>query len=148
MANRPPRDLIDYLDDDTLDEDETPFIPVRPDSTPDVSYRFFCGLFAGIAGGALPTLAPWLAGLMIFAGYGVAGHALRGTRSRIARALGLGFNVVALAGSAMAVGGVLFPRTTWDVVSAIADRHILFLSVATLAWPIGFLKYIYGRLAH
>jgi hypothetical protein len=86
---------------------------------------------------------------MIFAGYGIAGHALRGKHSRrLAHALGFGFNILALAGAAMAIGGVFFPRTTWDIVSAIADRHILFLSVATLAWPIGLVKYVYGRVAH
>ena len=31
MTAESPRDLIDYVDDNSQHEDETPFIPVRPD---------------------------------------------------------------------------------------------------------------------
>jgi hypothetical protein len=134
-------DAIDYIDDDTQDEDVTLFIPVRPDSSLDGASVFFCGVLFGVSGGALAGIAPWLAGFLIFGGYGVAALTLGG--GRMARALSFGFFVLALAGAAMALGGVLFPRLTWDVVSAIAERHALFLSVALLAWPIAFARYLY-----
>jgi hypothetical protein len=142
MSPREP-DAIDYIDDDTQDEDVTLFLPVRPDSFLDGLSGFLGGILIGVSGGALAQIAPWLAGLLIFAGYGMAAYALGGGRSLFARALSFGFFVVALAGAAMAVGGVLFPRPTWAVVSAIAERHALFLSVALLAWPIGFARYLY-----
>lgn len=142
-----PREIdpIDYVDDDTQDEDVTLFIPVRPDSflEGDAVSGFLGGVLIGVSGGALAQIAPWLAGILIFAGYGMASYALGGRRHRLARALSFGFFVLALGGAAMAVGGVLFPRPTWAVVSAIAERHALFLSVAALAWLIGFARYIH-----
>jgi hypothetical protein len=144
MAPREP-DAIDYFDDDTQDEDVTLFLPVRPDSFLDGASGFIGGVLIGVSGGALAPIAPWLAGLLIFAGYGMAAFALGGRRNLFARSLSFGFFVLALAGAAMALGGVLFPRPTWSILSAISERHALFLSVAALAWPIGFARYLYLR---
>jgi hypothetical protein len=138
-------DVIDYIDDDTQNEDHTLFLPVRPDSVPDGVSGFLGGVLIGVSGGALAQIAPWLAGVLIFAGYGMAACALGGRRDLFTRALSFGFSVLALTGAAMAVGGVLFPRPTWAIVSAIAERHALFLSVAIMAWPIGFARYLYLR---
>ncbi len=146
MAARFERDVIDYLDDDTLDEDHSLFIPVRPDHAPDGWAGFIGGALIGAAGGALATIAPWLAGLLIAGGYGAAAHVLGGGGSRFARALAFGFGAVALAGAATALGGVFFPRTTWSILSAIAARHALFLSVALLPWPLGLARYLHLRL--
>ncbi len=144
MTGRFERDVIDYFDDDTQNEDETPFVPVRPEGAPYGWASFFIGgMLIGAAAGSLAPIAPWLAGLLIFAGYGVAAYAVGGRRNRIARALSFGFGVMALAGAAMALGGVFFPKATWSVVSAIADRHALFLSVALLAWPISLARYLH-----
>jgi hypothetical protein len=100
-------------------------------------------MLIGVGAGALPTIAPWLAGLLIFIGYGAAAYALGGSRNRIARALSFGFGVMAAAGAAMGLGGIFFPEATWSAVSAVANRHALFLSVALLAWPIGFARYLH-----
>ncbi|MFZ1109592.1 MAG: hypothetical protein WAN43_14765 [Rhodomicrobium sp.] len=142
MAPR-EHDAIDYIDDDTQDEDVTLFLPVRPDSAVDGASGFLGGVLAGVSGGALAQIVPWLAGLLIFAGYGMAACALGGSRSLFARSLSFGFTVLAVAGAAMALGGMFFPRQTWSILSAISERHALFLSVAALAWPIGFARYLY-----
>jgi 4-hydroxybenzoate polyprenyltransferase len=144
MPARSQRDVIDYVDDDTQNEDETPFIPVRPDGVPNAWNWFFGGILLGIAGGALVPLAPWLAGLLIFIGYGMTAYSLRQTRNRFAQALSFGFGILALIGGAMFLGRIFFPNTTWSIIAAVADRHSIFISVAIAAWPIGLAKYLYG----
>jgi hypothetical protein len=136
------RDVIDYVDDETQDEDDTLFLPMRPNNASTGWGGFLGGALAGVAAGSLAPIAPWLAGLLVFAGYGVAAYALGGSRNRLARALSFGFGVMAAAGAAMALGGVFFPAATWSVISAIAERHAVFLSVAILPWPIGFVRYL------
>ena len=147
MASRPPSDFIDYVDDETQDEDDTPFFPVRPATLLDTWSGFFGGILIGLAGGALIPLAPWLGGLMVFAGYGMTALTLSGSRNRFARALSFGFGILALAGGIMLLGTIFFPAFTWSFVAAAAQHHVVFVSVAALAWVIGVAKYIYGRLA-
>ncbi len=147
MAVESPRDLIDYIDDTSQHEDETAFIPVRPDGgSPDAWSGFWGGMLIGIAGGALVPLAPWLGGSLIFAGYGMTALTLRGSRNSFARALGFGFALLSGVGAAMVVGQIFLPYTTASLIAAAAARHILFISIATLAWPIALLRYLSGFL--
>ena len=145
MAAETPRDLIDYVDDNSQHEDETPFLPVRPDDgSPDAWSAFWGGMLIGIAGGALVPLAPWLGGSLIFAGYGMTALSLRGSRRRFGRALGFGFALLSFVGAAMVLGQIFFPYTTASLIAAAAARHLIFISIATLAWPIAILKYLSG----
>lgn len=144
MSARSRRDLIDYVDDNTQDEDGTPFIPVRSDGNfVDFWSGFFGGLLIGVAGGGLATVAPWLAGLLVFGGYGMAAITLRRSRNRLWRSLGFGFGVVALAGGAAVLGLIVFPETTHAIFAAAAARHMIFISVAGLAWAIGLVRYLF-----
>ncbi len=143
MAVQSPRDVIDYIDDNSQNEDETAFFPVRPDSMPDAWSGFLGGILIGLAGAALVVLAPWLGGSLIFVGYGMTALTLRGRRNRFARALGFGYALLAWAGAAMLLGEIFFPNVTASVVDAAASHHAVFISMATLAWPIALLKYIF-----
>ncbi|MGB7915187.1 MAG: hypothetical protein WCF79_07860 [Rhodomicrobium sp.] len=143
MAPRSPRDVIEYFDDNSEHEDETAFFPVRPDGPPDSWSFFWGGILIGLAGAGLVTLAHWLAGLLIFAGYGMTAASLRGSRTRFARALGFGYALLACVGAAMLLGTMFFPNVTASVIAAAAAHHVIFLSLATLAWPIALLKYVF-----
>ena len=143
MAARSPRDVIDYLDDNSQDEDETPFFPVRPDSSPDWWSGFWGGILIGLAGAALVTLAPWLGGSLIFAGYGMTALSLRGSRNGFPRALGFGYALLACVGAAMALGQLFFPNSTASVIDAAAAHHVILITLAALAWPIALLKYLF-----
>ena len=143
MAARSPRDVIEYFDDDSQNEDETPFSPVRPDSLPDAWSAFWGGILIGLSGAALVTLAPWLAGSLIFAGYGMTAFSLRGSRYRFLRALSFGYALLACLGAAMVLGQVFFPNTTASLIDAAAAHHVILISLATLAWPIALLKYLF-----
>ena len=144
MAQPSPRDFIEYIDDETQNEDETPFCPVRPDSGLDGWSGIWGGILIGVAGGALVPLAPWLGGSLIFAGYGMTALSLRGGKNRFARALSFGFALLAFVGGAMVLGQIFFPNTTASIIAAAAAHHVIFISVAILAWPIGLLKYLLG----
>ena len=144
MAARSPRDIIEYFDDNSQDEDETAFFPVRPDSLPDDWSYFWGGILIGLAGAGLLTLAPWLGGLLIFAGYVMTALSLRGSRTGFARALSFGYALLACVGAAMLLGAVFFPNVTASVIAAAAAHHVIFISLATLAWPIALLKYMFG----
>jgi hypothetical protein len=144
MAARSPRDVIEYFDDNSENEDETPFLPVRPDSSPDAWSGFWGGILIGLAGAGLVTLAPWLGGLLIFAGYVMTALSLRGSRTSFGRALGFGYALLACVGATMLLGTVFFPNVTASVIAAVAAHHVIFISLATLAWPIALLKYVFG----
>ena len=147
MSARSPRDVIDYIDDDSQNEDETPFCPVRTDSLPDSWSVFWCGILIGLAGAGLVTLAPWLAGSLIFLGYGMTALTLRGSHNGFARALGFGYGFLAFAGAAMVLGAVFFPKETASLIAAAAAHNNVFMSFATLAWPIALLKFLFDRLS-
>ncbi len=142
MSARSEPDLIDYIDDNTQREDESAFIPMRPDSFPDMWSAFYGGMLIGIAGGALATIAPWLAGALISTGYGMAAYALGGRANRVARALRFGFGIIALIGAAVFLGSIFFPHLTWSSIAYAARHHAIFLSVALLPWAIAVVKYI------
>jgi hypothetical protein len=144
MAKRSPSDLIDYIDDNSQNEDETPFFPVRPDSMPDAWSGFWGGILIGLAGAGLVTLAPWLGGTLVFVGYGMTALSLRGSRNGFGRALGFGYGLLACVGAAMVLGVVFLPDIAAAAIDAAAARHVIFISLAVLAWPIAFLKYFLG----
>ena len=146
MAAGSQRDVVDYFDDNTQNENDTAFIPVRRGRFPDSWSGFFGGILIGAAGGALMTLAPWLGGLLVFAGYSLTAMMLRRSRNPFPRALSFGFIVLALAGAAIFLGVVLLPETTSAFLAAAAARHAILISVVTLAWLIGLVRYIYIRL--
>jgi hypothetical protein len=143
MAARPPRDIIEYFDDTSQNEDETPFCPVPPEGSPDGWSFFWGGILIGLAGAALVTLAPWLAGSLIFVGYGMTALSLRGSRYEFGRALGFGYALLAFVGGAMVLGQVFFPNTTASIIDAAARHHVILISLATLAWPIALLRYLF-----
>jgi hypothetical protein len=144
MSSRSQRDFIDYIDDHSLHEDETPFIPVRPDGPPDSWSAFFGGTIIGISGGALVPFAPWLAGALVAIGYGMTAYTLGGSRNRFVRALRFGFAIPALIGAATVVGEALSPSTTWSIVKFLGDRHLIFCGLAAMPWVLTLLKYTYG----
>ncbi len=80
---------------------------------------------------------------MIFGGYGATSYMLSRSHRRSARALSFGFAILAAVGAAMFLGRVFFPHTTWSIIASAAEHHVIFISVATLAWPIGLMRYLY-----
>lgn len=145
MSTRSPRDVIDYIDDTSYHEDETPFFPVHPDQGPDWLSAFWGGILIGLAGAGLVTLLPWLAGTLIFGGYGLTALSLRGSRNGFARALGFGYGLMAGVGAAMLFGEIFFPKATAWIIAAAAQHHVILLSLAALAWPIALVKYLFAR---
>ena len=145
MPERSPRDVIDYIDDTSYHEDETPFFPVHPDQGLDWLSAFWGGILIGLAGASLVTLLPWLAGTLIFGGYSLTALSLRGSRNRFARALGFGYGLLAAVGATMVLGEIFFPKVTASLIDAAARHHIILLSLAILAWPIAFVRYLFTR---
>jgi hypothetical protein len=143
MSSRSPRDLIDYIGDNPSISNEAPIVPRRYGFL-DTWSGFLGGILLGIAGGALIPIGPWLGGLLILAGYGMAASVLRGSRNGYTNALRFGFIVSAIIGLALIVGHALFPRSTWSVISFFADRHLIFSGVAALPWAVSAVKYIIG----
>ncbi len=143
MSSSQERDMIDYIDDNSEDENETLFIPVRRDGPPGNWTGFYSGILIGVAGGGLVALAPWLGGALVFAGYAVTALTLKGPGSRFCRALRTGFWVSALVGASILAGEAFFPRTAWSLIQAASDRHVLFPGIAGMPWSIGLLKYLY-----
>ena len=145
MPERSPRDVIDYIDDTSYHEDETPFFPVHPDQGPDWLSAFWGGILIGLAGASLVTLLPWLAGTLIFGGYSMTALSLRGSRNGFPRALGFGYGLLAAVGAAMVLGEIFFPKVTAWTIQAAARHHLILISFATLAWPIALVKYLFAR---
>ena len=146
MAARSPRDLIDYVYEDSENEDGSLFLPVPSDSGTDEWSAFWGGLLIGLAGAGLVTLAPWLGGLLVFVGYGMTALSLRGSRSGFGQALRFGYGLLAFVGAAMLLGVIVFPNATASLIAAAAERHLIFISLATLAWPVALLKLVLGRV--
>jgi hypothetical protein len=143
MSSRQDHDEIDYFEDTAQHEDETLFIPV-PESTPDSWTAFYSGILIGLAGGGLMTLAPWLSGLLILAGYGLTALTLKSTGNRFIRALRFGFGLAALAGGVMLAGEILFPKVAWHYIAKAGERNLIFASVAVTPWILGLIRYIYA----
>jgi hypothetical protein len=144
MSSGPDRDeFLDYLDDKSQHEDETLFMPV-PDSRPDSWSVFYSGILIGIIGGSLIALAPWLSGLLVFAGYGVTAMTFKGRGNRLSRALRFGFGSSALFGAAILGGETVFPETEWGFIEAASNRHLTFAGIALMPWAAAVLRYAYA----
>ncbi len=142
MSSGQERDVIDYIDDESEHEDETPFVPVR-DNSPDNWTAFYTGILIGVAGGALIPLAPWLGGLLILLGYGTTAFTLRARGNRLTRALRSGFWLSATFGAALIVAEALFPKLAWSLVATAGERTIIFPTVVVMPWAAGLLRYAY-----
>jgi hypothetical protein len=138
------RDVIDVFDDNSPQEDGTYFIPV-PDGRPDKWTRFFCGLFMGIAGGALIPLGPWLGGALVLVGYGLVAHTIRGSSGRLGRGLCFGFAVSALVGALILAGSIFLPAMTSALIEFLGRHHAIFLGIIFMPWVAGAAKAFFSR---
>jgi len=116
----------------------------REQSTPDNWTAFYIGILIGLAGGALATLAPWLSGALILAGYAVTALTLKSTGSRFIRALRFGFGITALAGAVMLAAEILFPQAAWPCIEKAGEHSLIFVSVAVAPWLLGLIRYAYA----
>ncbi len=142
MASRRNKDLIEYIDDNSQHEDDTPFIPVRPETGLDTWTTFFGGILIAICGGALLTIAPWLGGAFVAVGYCLAAYSLRGARSRFAANLRFAFLLFAMLGAVITTFDCLAPRTTWSVIEYMGRKLPIFIGIAILPWVFGTTKYL------
>ncbi len=145
MSSGPERDMIDYIEPDPQHEDNTLFLPL-PSSKPDSWTVFNIGILTGIAGGVLLAVVPWLAGSLIFSGYGLAALTLKARYNRLVRALRLGFGLSSLYGAAILGGAIYFPDAIWRLIVIAGERHLLFPVTASLPWAIGISRYVYALL--
>ncbi|MGO9545987.1 MAG: hypothetical protein ACLPPF_14500 [Rhodomicrobium sp.] len=127
-------------------EHEDPFFLHVPENTLDSWSLFYSGILIGFAGGALPSAAPWLAGILIAAGYGLTAFTLKGPSRRFAGALRFGFVLSALSGAALFAGEIFAPKVTQIIVDAMGKHHLIFASIATTPWVLGVLRYVYALL--
>ena len=100
MSSNSERDVGDYVTDNSREEEGTLFVPV-PEGHRDPWMRLCAGILTGLAGAAIVTVSPWVAGALISIGYGLAALNLKGSANCCARALCFGFIVTALLGAAL-----------------------------------------------
>jgi hypothetical protein len=143
MSSRQDRDEIDYFEDTSDHEDETPFIPV-PENAPDSWTAFYSGILIGLAGGAVAPLAPWLSGVLILGGYGLTALTLKRNGSRFIRALRFGFAIAALSGAVMLAGEIFYPKAVWHCIEMAGRRSLIFASVALTPWLLALIRYAYA----
>jgi hypothetical protein len=143
MSSRQDRDEVDFFEDTTHREDETLFVPV-PESAPDSWTTFYSGILIGLAGGALASLAPWLSGMLILAGYALTAFTLKSTGNRFIRALRFGFGITACLGAVMLAGEILFPKAAWHCIEKAGERSLIFASVALTPWILGLVRYVFA----
>jgi hypothetical protein len=143
MSSRRDRDDTDYFVDTVEHEDETLFLPVS-ESAPDSWTAFYCGILIGLAGGALASLAPWLSGVLILAGYALTAFTLKSTGNRFIRALRFGFGATALLGAVMLAGEILYPQAAWHCIQMAGERSLIFASVALTPWLLGLVRYAFA----
>lgn len=143
MSSR-ENDIIDYFDDNSPHEDGTPFIPVRPGGGSDSWTRFFCGLLAGVTGGALTQLAPWLGGLLILIGYGVTAHTLAGSSRRSVKSLCFGFTVAAFTGGAVLIADCFWTESLDSLLDGLGRYHAIFLGAIFMPWTLAVIRYVYA----
>jgi hypothetical protein len=143
MSSRTRRELFDLDLVNDLSGPHRDELPASPQDNP-IWSRFWGGILIGIAGGALLPLGPWLGGALILAGYGMTAFALGKSSSRFVRALRFGFGVSAVVGAATLAGAVLSPVSTSSLVTALSERHLVFLGVTAMPWVLAPIKYVYG----
>jgi hypothetical protein len=137
------RDDIDFFEDTAHHEDETLFVPV-PENAPHSWTAFYSGILIGIAGGALASLAPWLSGVLILAGYALTAFTLKGTGNRFIRALRFGFAITALLGAVLLACEILYPNAVWHFVEMAGRRSLIFMSVVLTPWLLGLIRYVFA----
>jgi hypothetical protein len=140
MSSGSDRDeIIDFFEDKSQNEDEAPL-----SSVPGSWSAFYSGILIGIIGGSLIGLAPWLSGLLIFAGYGVTAMTFKGPGNRLSRALRSGFGSSAIFGAVILGGEAVFPATEWGLIEAASNHHLTFAGIALMPWLAGLIKYVYA----
>ena len=142
MSSDSGRDLGDYITDSSPSEDGTLFLPA-PEGNTDPWTLFFSGILIALAGGAIVTIAPWLAGALIMTGYCLTALSLRGSANRLANGLCFGFAISAMLGAALVASEIGAPKATWHFVAQAGKRHIIFPSVVLIPWALGILKYFH-----
>jgi hypothetical protein len=142
MSSDSGRDFGDYLTGNSTDEDGMLFLP-SPEGHTDPWALFFSGILIGLAGGALATVAPWLAGGLIMTGYFLTALSLKGSSNRLANGLCFGFTISAILGAALIAFEIGAPKATWHFVVVAGNRHLVFPSVALIPWALGILKYVH-----
>lgn len=141
MSSDLDRDTVDYLEDTAEHEDETLFLPCPP-AGPDSWLTYNGGILMGFAGGALVMVAPWLGGLLIFAGYGLAALTLKAPGNRFVRAIRFGYALCAVLGAALVASEIFAPAATLRVFAMPAKRHLFFAGVIVMPLAIGVLRYV------
>lgn len=141
MSSDSERDLGDYVTGNSTDEDGTLFLPV-PEGNTDPWTLFFSGILIGLAGGALVTVGPWLAGALIMTGYFLTALSLKGSSNRLANGLCFGFTISAILGAALIASEIGAPRETWRFIVEAGNRHLVFPSVALIPWALGIITYV------
>ncbi len=147
MSSDPGRDFPEYVSDESNQnpdhEEGTLFLPT-PEDHRDPWMPFYGGILTGLAGSALVVISPWLGGALIAIGYGVTAFALRGCANRFAKALRLGFALVALLGAALIAADMAVSSALWHFVAMAGDRHLIFPGFALMPWVLGVLRYLYA----
>ena len=142
MSSDSESDITDYVSDNSPNEEGTLFLP-SPDGRLDSWTLFFMGILAGLFGAALVPISLWLAGTLIFAGYGFTAVSLR-RAGKFGRALRFGFAITAILGAAVVLGDALTPKTAWQVIFLAGERHLIFPGFALMPWILGILRYGYA----
>ena len=142
MSSDSGRDFGDFVTDNSTDEDGTLFLP-SPEGNGDPWALFFSGILIGLAGGALVTVGPWLAGALIMTGYFLTALSLKGSSNRLANGLCFGFIISAILGAALIGCEIGAPKATSRFIVAAGNRHLVFPSVALIPWALGFLRYVH-----
>lgn len=143
MSSDSEREITDYVSDNSPNEEGTLFLPA-PDSRVDSWTLYFMGILAGMFGAALVPISLWLAGTLIFIGYGLTAVSLRRAGNACGRALRFGFTITAVLGAAVVLGDALTPKTAWHVISVAGERHLIFPGFALMPWILGILRYIFA----
>ncbi len=138
----PERDVTDYVEDTAQHEDATLFLPAGDHGVDRWSF-LYGGILMGLAGGILPTVAPWLAGVLIAAGYGMTAMSMIAPSHRFARALRLGFVLTAFLGAVIVAGEIAAPDATTRIIDMAARRSLVFPAVGLMPLVIGILRYVY-----
>ncbi len=147
MSSDPRGDFPEYVtgesDQNPDHEEGTLFLPT-PEGHRDPWAPFYAGILTGLAGSALVVVSPWLGGALIAIGYGLTALALRGSANRFAKALRLGFALVALLGAALIAADMALSPALRHFIDMAGNRHLVFPGFALMPWVLGVLRYLYA----
>ena len=141
MSSNSERDIGDYLTGNSPNEEGTLFLP-SSEGHRDPWTLFCAGILAGLAGGVIVTISPWVAGGLISIGYGLAAFSIRGSANCCARAVCFGFTITALLGAALVACEAAAPVTVQQLILAAAKRHLIFGSFALMPWALAMVKLV------